>query len=118
MALANKDPQELRDNLRSWLASQLPEATAISIDNLDVPSASGMSNTTVLFTASWSSGGTSSTEELVARIAPDGPGIFKDSDLAEEAVVMKALASIGRVHSGGWVDLGGRWLSDTPGVGR
>jgi len=95
MALSNKDPRELRDSLRRWLALQLPEATDISIDNLEVPSASGMSNTTVLFTASWSNGGTSSTEELVARIAPDGPAIFKDSELGKEAAVMKALASIG-----------------------
>lgn len=95
MALTNKDPRELRDNLRRWLASQLPEATDLSIDDLDVPSASGMSNTTVLFTASWSNGGTSSTEELVARIAPDGPAIFKESDHGKEAAVMKAMAGIG-----------------------
>jgi aminoglycoside phosphotransferase (APT) family kinase protein len=107
VALSNKDPQELEDSLRRWLAAQLPEATTVSIDNLEVPGASGMSNTTVLFTASWSGEGTSSTEELVARIAPDGPAIFMDCDLGKEAAVMKAMASIGLpVPAVRWVEDG------------
>ena len=42
MALSNKDPQELKDNLRTWLAAQLPDATTVSIDSLEVPGANGM----------------------------------------------------------------------------
>lgn len=105
MALTNKNPQELSGDLQRWLASRLPEATDLSIDNLDIPSASGMSNTTVLFTASWRHNGTPETMELVARIAPDGPAIFKDPDLAKEAAVMKAMASTGQpVPAVRWVE--------------
>jgi aminoglycoside phosphotransferase (APT) family kinase protein len=95
VALANKDPQEVKDALRQWLRGQLPEATAVSIDDLSVPSASGMSNTSVLFTASWSIGDTTSSQQLVARIAPAGPGIFMETDHAKEAAVMNALAAAG-----------------------
>ena len=95
MALVNKDPQEISDALRHWFQGQLPGATAVSIDDLSVPSASGMSNTSVLFTASWSIGDTTSSEQLVARIAPDGPGIFMETDHAKEAAVMNALAGAG-----------------------
>lgn len=95
MALANKDPNEIREALQQWFHAQVPGATTVSISDLSVPSASGMSNTTVLFTASWSIGDTSSSEQLVARIAPDGPAIFMETDLRKEATVMKALAGAG-----------------------
>lgn len=95
MALANKDPQELRHALQQWLQTQVTKATTVSINDLSVPSASGMSNTTVLFSASWVTGEISSSDQLVARIAPDGPAIFMDTDLRKEAIVMNALAGAG-----------------------
>jgi aminoglycoside phosphotransferase (APT) family kinase protein len=96
MALDNKDPQEIKDDLRRWLAAQLPEATGVGIDELDVPGASGMSNLTVLFTASWSADGVPVSEQFVARVAPEGPAVFKDYDLGKEAAVMNALAGVGQ----------------------
>jgi aminoglycoside phosphotransferase (APT) family kinase protein len=105
MALTNKDPQELRDDLRHWLATRLPEATDVVIDDLDVPGASGMSNTTVLFNASWRTDGTPTSRQLVARIAPAEPGIFKELDVRKEAVVMTALAGLGHpVPAVHWVE--------------
>jgi len=88
MALANKSPEEVRGGLERWLATKVPDAT---ITECDVPSASGMSNLTVLFAASSPAG----EEELVARVAPDGPAVFMEYDLAKEATVMNALAEIG-----------------------
>ncbi|MCW2856618.1 MAG: putative phosphotransferase [Marmoricola sp.] len=88
MALANKSPEEVRGGLQAWLETKLPGAT---ITTCDVPSASGMSNLTVLFSATTPAG----EEHFVARVAPDGPAVFMEYDLAKEATVMNALAGIG-----------------------
>lgn len=92
MALSNKDPQEIKDDLEGWLQTQLPGATGVTIDELEVPKASGLSNLTVLFAASWSQDGEEHTEQLVARVAPDGPAVFMQYDLGKEFRVMHALA--------------------------
>lgn len=95
MALANMDPQEIRGELTTWLASRLPTASEVTIDELDVPAASGMSNLTVLFTASWTEAGTRTSNQYVARVAPEGPAVFPSYDLDKEAKVMNALAGAG-----------------------
>ncbi len=87
MALANKQPEEIEARLLAWLREQLPDSE-VSIDSLNVPSASGMSNLTVLFDATWDG----ETHELVARVAPDGPAVFMQYDLGKEFRVMRALA--------------------------
>ena len=92
MALANRDPEEIRSQLQTWLAERVPGAT---ITSCHVPSASGMSNLTVLFDAQWPDGDATATAEYVARIAPDGPTVFPSYDLGKEAKVMNALASAG-----------------------
>ncbi|HWJ82442.1 MAG TPA: phosphotransferase family protein [Nocardioides sp.] len=98
MALANKDPQEVRAALQDWLGRQVPGAL---VTECDVPAASGMSNLTVLFTATTEDG----AREYVARVAPEGPAVFPDVDLSKEAAVLNALAATGlptpRVH---WVE--------------
>lgn len=88
MALANKSPEEVRGGLERWLETKLPGAT---ITTCDVPSASGLSNLTVLFSATTASG----DEHFVARVAPDGPAVFMEYDLPKEAMVMNALAGVG-----------------------
>jgi len=88
MALANKSPEEVRGGLQTWLESKVPGAT---ITSCDVPSASGMSNLTVLFSLTNAAG----EEHYVARVTPDGPAVFMEYDLAKEATVMNALAGIG-----------------------
>jgi aminoglycoside phosphotransferase (APT) family kinase protein len=111
MALSNKDPQEIKGELQAWLQTQLPEATDVTIDNLDVPKASGLSNLTILFDASWTQGGESTTEQLVARVAPEGPAVFMQYDLVKEFRVMQALAertSVPVPHA--------RWVEDDPSV--
>src|SRR5881397_75372 len=92
MALANKDPNEIRDQLQGWLRQQLPGATDVTIDGLTVPQGSGMSHLTVLFDAAWKQDGTQHDEQLVARVAPEGPGAFIRYDLSKEYRVMRALA--------------------------
>lgn len=93
MALSNKDPQDVKDDLEGWLRGRLPEATDVRIYNLDVPQASGMSNLTILFDAAWTTAsGEATSEQLVARVAPEGPAVFMQYDLVKEFRVMQALA--------------------------
>lgn len=98
MALSNKTPDEVRGGLESWLETRIPGAR---ITSCTVPAASGMSNLTILFSAETGAG----EEHFVARVAPDGPAVFMQYDLAKEATVMNALAGIGvRVPVVRWVE--------------
>lgn len=110
MALANKDPEALREGLQQWLARRIPDAADLSIDQLEVPPASGMSNLTVLFSASWSNDAQAISKQFVARVAPEGPAVFPTYDLGKESTVMNALAGAGlpvpAVH----------WVEEDPGV--
>ncbi|WP_028933742.1 phosphotransferase family protein [Pseudonocardia spinosispora] len=89
MALTNKiDPVEAAMSLTRWLSERMPEATGLRVSDVRVPSSNGLSTETVLFTASWQQG----SQAMVARVQPDGEGVFPSYDLAKEAAVMRALA--------------------------
>lgn len=93
MALANtRDPQESAVQLAAWLAGRLPGATDIAVTDVQTPQASGLSNETLLFTASWTQDGEARGGRYVARIAPQGPAVFPSYDLVAEQRVMQALA--------------------------
>lgn len=117
MALANKSPEEVRGGLEAWLGTKVPGAR---ITSCDIPAASGMSNLTILFSAETGTG----EEHFVARVAPDGPAVFMDYDLAKEASVMNALAGIGvKVPTVRWVEqdpaaLGAQFLVMERATGR
>ena len=86
MALANtRDPVQSAEQLTRWLADRLPGA---QVTDVEIPQASGLSNETLLFTASWDGG----AGDFVARVAPQGPGVFPSYDLVTEQRVMDALA--------------------------
>jgi aminoglycoside phosphotransferase (APT) family kinase protein len=77
MAIARqRDPDAVLAGLSAWLGSP--------VDDLTQPSAGGLSSETYLFSA----GG----DELVARLAPDGDGLFPSYNLAAQALVMETLA--------------------------
>lgn len=98
MALKNIIDTELAaKRIADWLASKWPEAQEITVTDVSVPGAGGLSNETVLFTADWRDADGEQTRGMVARVQPDGPGVFPDYDLAKEAAVIKALAEHSRV---------------------
>jgi aminoglycoside phosphotransferase (APT) family kinase protein len=93
MALQNIIDTELAaKRLAGWLASKWPDAHDISVTDVHVPGAGGLSNETVLFTANWRDAQGQQTRGMVARVQPDRPGVFPDYDLAKEAAVISALA--------------------------
>ncbi|MFK7898769.1 MAG: phosphotransferase family protein [Myxococcota bacterium] len=70
------DPEVYRESLDGWMKRQKPEAEGIRVHDVDMPRATGFSNETVFFSASWNEAGISKTERFVARIEPDGSALF------------------------------------------
>lgn len=64
--------------LAAWLSQRWPERTALAVDGLSTPKASGFSNETVFFRARWREGGEAREGRYVARIEPAGAPIFPD----------------------------------------
>src|SRR5580698_4763263 len=94
MALKNQiDTQRASKELAQWLGVRMAGAEDVAVSEVAVPSSSGLSTETVLFEASWREGGAEKTQEMVARVQPDGPGVFPHYDLQKEARVMQALAA-------------------------
>jgi aminoglycoside phosphotransferase (APT) family kinase protein len=107
MALANtRDPQESAAKLTAWLAGKLDGATDLVVSDVQTPQASGLSNETLLFSASWNQDGAARGGRYVARVAPTGPGVFPSYDLVTEQRVMQALAehSSAPVPATPWVE--------------
>lgn len=93
MALANtRDPAKSAIVLRDWLMSKLPDASEVEVSDVFTPHASGMSNETLMFTATWTQEGRTQRREYVARVAPQGPGAFPCYDLATEQRVLHVLS--------------------------
>jgi len=94
MALANtRDPQESAASLAAWLGTKLDGATDLRVVDVETPQASGMSNETLLFTASWTQDGSEHGGKYVARVAPQTAGVFPNYDLVAEQRVMQALSA-------------------------
>lgn len=85
------DPARIQPRLAGWLAARV--GGLVRIEGLEVPSSSGMSNTTALFDATWTSNGVEERHELVARIHPVGSGVFLTYDLPREYRVMEILGA-------------------------
>jgi len=73
---AVRDPESYRQALEAWMRGQRPELGDLHVHDLVMPSATGISNETVLFAASWSENGGTSSRRYVARVEPGDGGIF------------------------------------------
>jgi aminoglycoside phosphotransferase (APT) family kinase protein len=92
MALKNIiDTDAAAKRLAECLSRKMPDAQSITVSDVHVPGAGGLSNETVLFTANWQQDGEAVTRGMVARVQPDGPGVFPDYNLRKEAAVITAL---------------------------
>jgi len=98
MAVKNTtDPGAARRALTRWLATKLHAVDGPQISELSVPSSSGLSNETLLFSVAWTHNGVSHDERLVARVQPTGPAVHPDYDLAAEAALLRTLSSTATV---------------------
>jgi aminoglycoside phosphotransferase (APT) family kinase protein len=92
MALINTlDPAAATTALQDWLAERLTDARDVAVTDLQIPQSAGMSMTTILFAARWTGPNGDQSQDFVARVAPQGPGVFKTPDLSKEYRLLKAL---------------------------
>ena len=88
---AQRDPDQIRTALAAWLSVRLDHQVTVS--TLSRPVATGYSNDTLLFDATWMTAGQTYVEAMVARIEPDGWAIFPDVDVGRQYDVMAAVAA-------------------------
>ncbi|MFC9787532.1 phosphotransferase family protein [Rhodococcus sp. NPDC127528] len=91
---SRKDPEQLRVRLQEWLGSILASEAEPEVTSVEVPAANGMSNETVLFSATWTEAGQRTEHHLVARIAPSASAVplFPTYDLDRQYQVMRAVS--------------------------
>jgi aminoglycoside phosphotransferase (APT) family kinase protein len=97
------DPETYREALDRWMKSRVPQATGLRVHDVDMPRATGFSNETVFFGASYREGGAERSQRFVARIEPPDGGLFPVQTAACEVSVevqyriMSAVAEAGIV---------------------
>jgi aminoglycoside phosphotransferase (APT) family kinase protein len=88
-----RDLEAARSALGTWLRSRLGATGSVSVSPVQTPSGSGVANETLLFDASWSSGGTDHTEGLVARVASERT-LYEGADIEVHAKIYQALYDV------------------------
>ncbi|MEZ5569605.1 MAG: phosphotransferase family protein [Halioglobus sp.] len=89
-----EDADATRGKLEQWLSAH--RGTRVTITELTIPEATGMSNVTLLFDVHWQENGVERSEPVVARLQPEiARPVFPDYDLSLQYEVME---SVGR-HS-------------------
>jgi aminoglycoside phosphotransferase (APT) family kinase protein len=85
-----EDIDGTRKKLESWITSRLGHT--VSIPELSIPEATGMSNVTLLFDTCWEENGKTVREPVVARLQPsiERP-VFPDYDLSLQYEVMDVI---------------------------
>jgi aminoglycoside phosphotransferase (APT) family kinase protein len=92
MAVINRiDLQTFGPRLAEWLSETTGSSDKAVVSNVALPSGTGLSSETMLFTASWTESGEQRTENLVARVAPTGEVLHLQYDLEAQFEIMKAL---------------------------
>ena len=88
---SQRDPEVARKQLTAWLATHLPQARDLELSALSGPAATGFSNDTLMFDATWTEGGVARVEPYVARIKPRGYQVFPVVDVAMQYRCMELL---------------------------
>ena len=88
----SRDLEVARKSLTEWLRARWPDA---AVGPIESPGATGFSNETLLFDATWSEGGKTRTKGLVVRVAPTSYTVFLEANFEKQYRVIEGLA--GRV---------------------
>ncbi|WP_420880218.1 phosphotransferase family protein [Rhodococcus sp. (in: high G+C Gram-positive bacteria)] len=88
------DIATLHRSLEGWIRARLATSTA-RVADLRMPTESGMSSISVLFTVEWDEHGARHHADLVARLAPESTAlpVFPGYDLEGQAAVMRVVAA-------------------------
>jgi aminoglycoside phosphotransferase (APT) family kinase protein len=87
-----RDLEQARDKLTTWLRAKLPEAEGLVLSDISAPGASGFSNETLLFDASYQQQGESRLQRLVVRVQPRGFQVYPQYDMLRQYRVLQSLA--------------------------
>ena len=90
---AQRDLELARKTIQDWLSARRPEAADLTVSELSAPGATGFSNETLLFDASWREGTEARSESLVLRVKPTGYRVFLEDDFELQ---YRVLAELGR----------------------
>jgi len=83
-------PSGAEGRLGAWIATQLPDADEVTVEDLDRASL-GHSAETLLFTVVVRRGETIEREAVVARLCPPDPGLLPPYDLGRQFRILRAL---------------------------
>lgn len=105
--MAQREPDATMRKLADWLANRVG-VTEPAVLDLAIPTTTGWSNETLLFTARWED----TDRRLVARVEPSDNTLFLEANFEKQYRVMKALAEgsdvpIPRLH---WYEDDPSWL--------
>jgi len=111
MSAIARDPVTTAATLERWL-HQVAGLDEVSVTNVAIPGATGWSNETILFDATWRGDDGPRAHELVARIAPTAHTVFPDRTFATQYEVMRALAGHGQVPMATihWLERSKEWF--------
>lgn len=102
-AKAVADPETYREALDRWMQGRMARAEGLHVREVDMPRATGFSNETVFFRASWREDGAARSQRFVARIEPPDGGLFPEQtgacgvSVGVQYRIMKAVADAGLV---------------------
>jgi aminoglycoside phosphotransferase (APT) family kinase protein len=88
-----RDLDHVRGVMASWLAPRVAASSALSVSPVTTPGGSGVANETLLFDATWSSGGREHTRGFVIRVA-SARTLYLDADIEMHAKIYEALADV------------------------
>jgi aminoglycoside phosphotransferase (APT) family kinase protein len=95
---AARDLEAMRHGFIRWLSARRPDASAPHVAPIGQP-ATGLSSETLLLEVDWSDGAPARSgtahESLVARLPPEGDGLFPVYDLAAQGRVQNLVAEAG-----------------------
>jgi aminoglycoside phosphotransferase (APT) family kinase protein len=86
-----RDQEQARRNLTAWLTGKLPGAAGVIVSELGGPAATGYSNETILFDASWRQGAEKHHEGFAVRVKPSSHTVFLESEFDTQYRVLKIL---------------------------
>lgn len=86
-----RDPQVTRRVLRDWLAERLEGADDLELSELTGPGATGFSNETHVFDATWTRDGQRVERGFAVRVAPTGYALMPDADFRLQYRMMEIL---------------------------
>jgi aminoglycoside phosphotransferase (APT) family kinase protein len=97
VAPSTRDLDDLSKDLVNWMQSRMPDASDITVDNLEYPRGAGQSHETILFDAHWNENGGRIDQGFVVRFKPTSFIMFPDDLWDEQIAIMQLFGEDGRI---------------------